>query len=74
MWLKWLFTEVVFFLFQRVKIRMLTSKNIRSIKMYEVQKYILGGIMMINRRERKKELTKEIIIDSALALFKEKGF
>lgn len=29
---------------------------------------------MINRRERKKELTKEIIIDSALALFEEKGF
>ncbi|OOM80099.1 TetR/AcrR family transcriptional regulator [Clostridium sp. BL-8] len=28
----------------------------------------------MNRRERKKEITKEIIIDSALALFKEKGF
>ena len=28
----------------------------------------------MNRRERKKEITKETIIDSAVALFKEKGF
>jgi len=28
----------------------------------------------MSRRERKKEITKEIIIDTALALFKEKGF